>query len=485
MRASYRLPALLACAFALRLAAYGATGGIVHADEVFQYAEQAHRLVFGHGLIPWEWRLGIRNGLFPGLLAGVMELARLLGDGPRLQNAALAAAMAAASLPSLACAYHWGRRAAGQAGAFASFALVAAWPDMLLAGTHTLIDAAGLDALIPALFLLDPARPRPSLAGTATLGLALALRPQLAPVAALALLPWLPRLGVRGFAALAAATTPALLAAGALDWAMLGAPFASYARYIAINRAGAAEYYGVSPWYEYLLVLPFSAGWLILLLVPLAWAGSARLRYPAACAGMILLSFSLVAHKEFRFVLPAFPLLLTLCGAGAARALASLRTRLEIPARAWHAPALALLLASLSLANAPFVPAAKLWQRSTGMAAAEAAISDDPTACTAAIAPPELWYLTGGYTHLRPGLVFAGYASEHANNIDYVLAAPEAALARDGYTRQTCWPNMQPGEALPTICLWHHAIAHSGGHCPAVAELVLPDPPFLAGKSRP
>src|SRR5262249_43210459 len=45
-------------------------------DEVFQSTEQAHRLVYGYGLVPWEFQLGMRSWLLPGIAAGIMEFAR-------------------------------------------------------------------------------------------------------------------------------------------------------------------------------------------------------------------------------------------------------------------------------------------------------------------------------------------------------------------------------------------------------------------------
>ncbi len=34
-----------------------------HSDEFGQYLEQAHRLVFGYGLVPWEYRADMRSWL--------------------------------------------------------------------------------------------------------------------------------------------------------------------------------------------------------------------------------------------------------------------------------------------------------------------------------------------------------------------------------------------------------------------------------------
>ena len=50
--------AVFAVAFAARLLPVFAFSGINHPDEVFQTVEQAHRLVFGTGLVPWEFVYG-------------------------------------------------------------------------------------------------------------------------------------------------------------------------------------------------------------------------------------------------------------------------------------------------------------------------------------------------------------------------------------------------------------------------------------------
>ena len=34
-----------------------------------QYLEQAHRLVFGAGMVPWEYEQGVRPWVFPLLIA--------------------------------------------------------------------------------------------------------------------------------------------------------------------------------------------------------------------------------------------------------------------------------------------------------------------------------------------------------------------------------------------------------------------------------
>jgi hypothetical protein len=59
-------------------------------DEVFQTVEPAHRLVYGYGLMTWEFQLGMRSWLLPGTIAGLIELGRMVGNGPEYYLAAIA-----------------------------------------------------------------------------------------------------------------------------------------------------------------------------------------------------------------------------------------------------------------------------------------------------------------------------------------------------------------------------------------------------------
>ncbi|HVG62576.1 MAG TPA: hypothetical protein VNA24_28690 [Hyalangium sp.] len=57
--------------------------GLYWPDEIYQSLEPAHRLVFGYGFVAWEFIEGARNWALPGLVAGLMGLARVLGlDSP-------------------------------------------------------------------------------------------------------------------------------------------------------------------------------------------------------------------------------------------------------------------------------------------------------------------------------------------------------------------------------------------------------------------
>ncbi|MFP2911530.1 hypothetical protein ACLESD_42190, partial [Pyxidicoccus sp. 3LFB2] len=73
------LMAVLAAGAALRIHWALNDEGMYWPDEVYQSLEPAHRLVYGYGLVAWEFVEGARNWALPGLVAGVLGLARLLG----------------------------------------------------------------------------------------------------------------------------------------------------------------------------------------------------------------------------------------------------------------------------------------------------------------------------------------------------------------------------------------------------------------------
>src|SRR5947208_4351273 len=83
--ALYVLGGALALGTALRVWLSLNDDGIYWPDEVFQSLEPAHRLVFGYGLVAWEFVEGARNWAFPGFVAALFAVGRLVGpDDPRV-----------------------------------------------------------------------------------------------------------------------------------------------------------------------------------------------------------------------------------------------------------------------------------------------------------------------------------------------------------------------------------------------------------------
>ena len=72
---------VLALAFAVRVAIALCGDFVLHPDEIMQYLEPAHRLVFGSGVTYWEFFYGARAWLVPGVVAGILKVFDLVGLG--------------------------------------------------------------------------------------------------------------------------------------------------------------------------------------------------------------------------------------------------------------------------------------------------------------------------------------------------------------------------------------------------------------------
>ena len=95
-RAGLRL--VLLVALGVRLWIVATHSYVVWPDETFQYLEPAHRLVFGSGIITWEFLDGIRSWFLPGIVGGVMWLVAQAYPDPRAYVAVLRVLCVRASL---------------------------------------------------------------------------------------------------------------------------------------------------------------------------------------------------------------------------------------------------------------------------------------------------------------------------------------------------------------------------------------------------
>jgi len=445
--------ALCVLAVVLRLAAYAAFPGIYHSDEFFQYVEQAHRLVYGSGLVPWEYAVGIRSWLFPGVLAGALQAARLFADGPVPAGWAVALFMIFASLPVVLCGWAWGRRAAGFEGGLLSGGLNAVWFQLVYASIHALADTLGASCLAVGLCLSGRGRGRAFVAGVA-FGLAVLLRLHLAPAVVLGMagtLWYAERTAAR--AALGGAALVVLLA-GALDWLTLGAPFQSLWMYAWLNQTrGISATYGTSPWYEYATYAWYYWSFVGPLIVGLAVLGAARLPLLFAVALAIVATLSAVAHKESRFAWPALPLMLTLAGVGTAM----LVQRLE---GQWRLTTVALagwVVVSATL-GVLFAPA---WESGVTVVRAMHAVSEDPASCGLAVYPRRFWSVSGGYAHLRPGIAIQlldeGGMPPDTPTYDWIMAFGPADFSASGFARVACAPavlSLFDAYYRYELCMW-------------------------------
>ncbi len=426
---------LLGLALLLRLAAIVAFPSLHHPDENFQLLEQAHRIAFGYGIVPWEFRDGIRSPVLPYILAALFWLGERLLGGPEGYLLVARSALAAASLAGVAAVYHMGRRTSATHGLLAGV-VAATWFELVYFAGRPLTEAVATTVLLVALSLASvlPASLtfRRLLAIGFCLGLALTLRMHLAP-GLLAAAVFVGRLDLRArWWPMALGGLPPVLLFGAADWLYWGSPFYSFLETIRIDLIDAkASSFGVEPtayYFEELAAawagaLPAMAALIVLRARPsMLWI---------VVALAIIAAHTAVPHKEYRFVLPAFACLAVAAAMGSADLIERVRGLLG-PGQA--ARALVALAAGLWVATSAalaFAPGfSDEWFEARDLIEASFKLAHEPDLCGVLFYNHD-WASTGGYAHLHRNVPLFALEKDQETAQQSTAAFNAIVLSRD------------------------------------------------------
>jgi phosphatidylinositol glycan class B len=417
--------------------------GIYWPDEVYQSLEPAHRLVFGYGLVAWEFIQGARNWALPGLVAALMEVARGLGlDTP---GGYLGFIKGSFALMGTGCV--WGSyRLARVYGAVPLAA--AAGASLLALGSVPIYfapramseNASALPVVWGLALALVPGASRRAVAvGASLLGLAVLLRLQSGLFC----------VGLVGLLAARKQWREAGLALGVLSlWAVLfglldkltwGEWFHSARVYVEFNivQQGASGW-GTAPFSYYGRILLRSMLGVSLVVGLLSLCGLWRARGLAVLVALFYLAHALQPHKELRFLVPLFPLFAALAGVGLDRVLAEWET---------GRPRAVLALAVVAVGLGSAVAAGRLTFGDLGQyedSRPQVSAYDDSGAinrllaeasqhedvCGLKIEPSAHLAWTGGYSYFhRPVPLYWAQGPERSSGLfNYVITVPQLAL---------------------------------------------------------
>jgi len=454
------LLAILVIAFALRVGIGFERPASDWPDEVFQSREPAHRLAYGYGIVPWEWRTGMRSWVFPAVLAVVMRASDWIASGSYGYNLGILLALSALSLTVVWTAYQWGFRVGGVRAALIAAWACAVWFDLIYYDPQALPGMVAIHFLIPGMYFgIFPGslpvreRTRMWIAG-ALLGLAVALRVHFAPGVLVAAVyccwgDWKKKIGP--FAVGAAVP---VLAFGAVDWFTWGKPFASYINYLAMSFSNLFGRGGVGPriagirpagWYlEQLAERVGPAAVFIVLAVR-------RNSSLAAVAAVIIASHELIAFKHMYVIAPVLPLLVLLIGLGVAAVSTTMWRKRPVIG---SLPGIALItLASVlwGMANSP-------WTTETDTLLAFEKLSRRTDACGVGLMTMH-WSMSGGYAYLHQDVPIypVAYEKESAPSSAYNYIV--------GDTEPHGFPGYSIRECSGSMCLLERA-----GGCDPVPE---------------
>jgi len=436
-------------AFAVRIIVAFTLPNISHPDEVFQYLEQAHRLVYGFGIIPWEFREGVRSWLFPGLLADAMRLGSILFPGPFGYIVGVRVTLALLSLSPVIVGTLWGHRVGGIKSGIVTGFLCAIWFELIFFATKTLSEVLASDFLIVGLFLCYPdqekLRTLRLLLSGAAIGLAVSLRMHLAP-ACVVIFAYVCRTDWRDkWTRMLGGVLLPVFAIGLLDWATWGYPFQSIWKYFYMDtvQGVAAQFSGSQPWYYYcgIYVLIWSGA-----IVPLLWCivlGARRLPLLFIVAATIVLSHMFIAQKQLRFIYPAIPIVVILAGIGSVELVSSWWERTR---PAGLTPIVFLMVGWLwtSLALAVGDHFRPFWVKERGVILASKELNKKSDLCGIGFYGIR-WAETGGYSFLHRDVPLYEVRSENdverlKPSLNYLVANANSPPSDPSFESLQCWP---------------------------------------------
>lgn len=313
----------------------------VHPDEVFQYYEQAHRLVYGYGFVPWEYVYGIRSWAIPLALAGILEVARIVGwDTPAEYMTVVSFSLCLLSITLPLGMYRLGQRVLDERGAIYAFLFGVFWWHFLYFAHKPMPGILATYALIWGCVLLYRPATRTNLLLLGLLAASvIVLRYQIVPAVGVIGLLAIMRLEWKVWPALLSFGIVVLIA-GLLDlWTWNGFLFSFFENFRLNFTYDISSVFGINAWHYYLRkVIEQTLGLAVLaalgavVLLPRLWP-----LFAAVAVGIAALHIP--AHKEFRFVIWAFPIMFIALAGGLRFAF----ERSIIAARS-ERPALALVL---------------------------------------------------------------------------------------------------------------------------------------------
>lgn len=454
---------MLALGLVLRLTAWYEFPNTNWPDEIYQSLEQAHRVVFRYGVVPWEFREGTRSWLVPGLLAALMQLTSWVTSSPTAYLAACATALTTVSLAPVWVTFRSALTLFNLRAAVVAALIVVSWFELVYFAPKALNEVIAAHCLAAGVMFADAAArdrsesPRAAVGATVMLALASMLRIQLSIAGFGCFVYLFARMPKTVRIRAVAAGGAVVVALGLLDWVTWTYPFQSYVENVRINVVvGRSANWGTAPWYAYFEVFARAWGWWGLVIIVTACIG-ARLRPLFAFAVLaVLLAHMPIAHKEYRFAYPAALLVIMLAALGTAQLLNSIGKRVPRRTHLLAAAALATAWITASLQRATVFEEKNTrlgialgasqphWELRRGGLVLMADVGRDPDTCGIELVGLTI-FDTGGYAYFHRDLPI--YETRRREDIEgltpyvnvYLIARalnPEEEFR--GYVRQRC-----------------------------------------------
>lgn len=329
-------------ALVIRILAAVFSKGYIHPDEHYQSIEVAYKEVFGFGKIPWEFIDGARSWVYPYIVIVIFKIMIFFGAsnietiliGVRLFSGLM-------SMITVIVAYFFGKKLYSKFIGIIASGFVAIWFDFVFWSTRTMTDSIAMNFFFLAAYLVyciiqkedkntDKIEKKfftkktlQSFFAGVSVGLAFMFK---FPVAAIGLPLFIWIIVHKKWKELAFFTGSIILLVivqGLIDLATWGSFLHSAITFLDYNIfSGGAVTHGIDPFgtYAALLVDSYLEYFIIFLLfIIIALQLDKKTLYLGSIVVFYLLIFTLIKHKEYRFILPVMSLLVLLAAKGFTR----------------------------------------------------------------------------------------------------------------------------------------------------------------------
>nr|XP_045015867.1 GPI mannosyltransferase 3 isoform X3 [Jaculus jaculus] len=290
-------------------------------DEYWQSLEVAHRMVFNYGYLTWEWTEQLRGYTYPLIFASIYKILYLLGkDSVQLLTLAVyqsPSSGVAVKLNTVLCAPRTSSRESG-------YLDPQAWPS-------TSVCCCRCEAILthettgePGSGKMGGSKTRSSVKYSSLVALAFLIRPT-------AVIPWVPlllrhfwqeqsklNLLLHHFLPVGFVTLSLSLMIDRIFFGQWTLVQFNFLKFNVLQNLG--TFYGSHPWHWY-----FSQGFPVVLGTHLPFFVHGCLRAPKRLQTLLLavlwtlLVYSMLGHKEFRFIYPVVPFCMVFCGCSLAQ----------------------------------------------------------------------------------------------------------------------------------------------------------------------
>jgi len=326
-------------ALVIRILAAIFSKGFTHPDEQYQSIEVAYREVFGFGKLPWEFIEGARSWLYPYIVVVIFKIMIFLGAsniesmliGVRLFSGLM-------SMITVVVAYFFGKKLYSKSVGIIASGFVAIWFDFVFWSTRTMTDSIAMNFFFLAAYLVYcciqkekkttektkrkffTKKTVQSFFAGISVGLAFMFK---FPVAAIGLPLFIWIIVHKKWKELAFFTGSIILVVvvqGLIDLATWGSFLHSAITFLDYNIiSGGAATHGAHPFgtYAVFLVDQYLEYIIIFLLFTIiALQKDKKTLYLGSIVVFYLLIFTILQHKEYRFILPIMSLLVLLAAKG-------------------------------------------------------------------------------------------------------------------------------------------------------------------------